>query len=206
MFLSERAIILFIEYISLSKSMSNDEYINILDVKSFIYKKTLGPLKIFKPSYLSDSINSIKTISTCIKNILYKTFYKTTEDFQTICILEDALENVCCLLSNISFKLNETGNYIFLENVLYLDKNTTKDNIFININIIRYKLELYYFLINNCDESQLIIDRIYKSLSIFITDNCIDNQLISSDVKLNTFDLYKQMIFKYNQLKKPIIK
>ena len=47
MFLCERAVVLFIEYISLSNTCDGDESINILDVKLFIIKKTSGPLKLF---------------------------------------------------------------------------------------------------------------------------------------------------------------
>ena len=51
MFLSDRALILFNEYIDLAKltyTNNNDFNINQTDIKIFIYKRTIGPIKIKK--------------------------------------------------------------------------------------------------------------------------------------------------------------
>ena len=45
MFMCERAVLLFNEYINISKNYGNDKT-NLLDVKQFIINKTIGPLKL----------------------------------------------------------------------------------------------------------------------------------------------------------------
>ena len=120
MFLCERAVILFIEYVLLSNNMTGDEPLNIVDVKIFIYKKTLGPLKIFKHSkeFSNSVINSIKEISCLKKDLLYKVFIINinNNDSNDNDSIEYILENTCCILSNITYKLAISNNIKFVEN------------------------------------------------------------------------------------------
>ena len=58
MFMCERAVLLFNEYINISKNYGNDNT-NLIDVKQFIINKTIGPLKL--PSKLVNS--SIRNIT-----------------------------------------------------------------------------------------------------------------------------------------------
>ena len=59
MFLCDRARTLFIEYINISYEMGSKKNINLIDIKIYIYSKTIGPLQISK--YTIDmNINPIK--------------------------------------------------------------------------------------------------------------------------------------------------
>ena len=77
MFMCERAILLFNEYIDLAKNTfaeKNNFKINSTDVKLFIYKRTIGPVKIIKNNnkkYILE-INKIKECSIYIKHIYNK--------------------------------------------------------------------------------------------------------------------------------------
>ena len=136
MFLCERAIILFIEYISLSNNLSSQQELNILDVKLFIYKKTLGPIKLASNHTLNYEVLSIKNISKFIKDIMYKVFYLNYENSNTEELeneLENELEKVCSLLSNIMCKINILEQIDNLENFFYLDEFTTINNIYSRI-------------------------------------------------------------------------
>jgi len=67
MFLCERAIILFIEYLYLSK-----DNLNITEAKIFVYEKTIGPININEFKIKKDNsslINKIKYISNHCENI-----------------------------------------------------------------------------------------------------------------------------------------
>ena len=184
MFLCERAIILFIEYISLSNNLSSQQELNILDVKLFIYKKTLGPIKLASNHTLNYEVLSIKNISKFIKDIMYKVFYLNYENSNTEELeneLENELEKVCSLLSNIMCKINILEQIDNLENFFYLDEFTTINNIYSRINLLKYKLEIYYYIISNSKFS------LYNHLNIFNKTiskiPILDNKLIDTDIK-----------------------
>lgn len=152
MFFCERAIILFIEYISLSNNLTKQEEINIQDVKLFIYKKTIGPLKLNSNEKLNNEIINLKIISKSIKYLFYKIlFFNIDNDSlnnDTINI-ESIIENVSNLLTNITYKTSLSGNLNFIEKLLYLDDTTNIDNIYDKINNIKFRLEIYNYLLLN---------------------------------------------------------
>ena len=198
MFLCERAIILYIEYISLSNNLNSNEEINILDVKLFIFKKTLGPLKL---NFNDDSNNNdtkqailnIKNISKYLKNILYKIFFLNYNNNIIIEDLEITLENICSLLSNIIYKLNTSNLINFIENILYLDDNTTDKNMYNHINELKFKLEIYYYLNYNLKNTGNIkIDSLYKKLINNIPD--FNNKLIDPELKFTENKIFLNII------------
>ena len=77
MFLCDRAILLFNEYIIMTKSnvqsFSGKENIHLTDVKSFVYKKTIGPLTLNLLHFKTNSIKNIIDICNILK-ISYTNF------------------------------------------------------------------------------------------------------------------------------------
>ena len=74
MFLSERAVLLFNEYIVMTKNtvIGNNNYnsVNLTEIKNFVYKKTVGPIQI---GHLSNSNQvPVNLISGC--NVLYQIY------------------------------------------------------------------------------------------------------------------------------------
>tara|TARA_Y100000385_G_scaffold74451_1_gene75202 strand:+ start:711 stop:1553 length:843 start_codon:yes stop_codon:yes gene_type:complete len=197
MFLCERAIILYIEYISLSNNLNSNEEINILDVKLFIFKKTLGPLKL---NFNDESNNgtkqvilNIKNISKYMKNMQYKIFFLNYNNNIIIEDLENTLENICSLLSNIIYKLNSSNLINYIENLLYLDDNTTDKNMYNYINELKFKLEIYYYLHNNLkNKCNMKINNLYKKLIKDIPD--FNNKLIDPELKFTENKIFLNII------------
>ena len=197
MFLCERAIILYIEYISLSNNLNSNEEINILDVKLFIFKKTLGPLKL---NFNDESNNgtkqvilNIKNISKYMKNMQYKIFFLNYNNNIIIEDLENTLENICSLLSNIIYKLNSSNLINYIENLLYLDDNTTDKNMYNYINELKFKLEIYYYLNNNLkNKCNMKINNLYKKLIKDIPD--FNNKLIDPELKFTENKIFLNII------------
>ena len=76
MFLSERAVVLFNEYINLSSNMENNGSVNLADVKLFIYKKTLGPLVLSNKNNSVFGISKLYNLSSIFKNLLKNILFK----------------------------------------------------------------------------------------------------------------------------------
>lgn len=75
MFLVDRCIILFNEYINVSHSYLTDK-LNLIDVKSFIINKTIGPLT------LNNSHISVKNVLSYLKNLYLSVTDKITKQSQ----------------------------------------------------------------------------------------------------------------------------
>jgi hypothetical protein len=144
MFLSERAIILFIEYINLSNDLNYYDDINLLDVKLFIYKKTIGPLKLKNKNKIDKDFYYLSS--------LYKDFI--INNFR-LCISNSLnSEKINVILGDI-YKVSGKLFYQF-----YLDKSLNKlediilesifeDKLYENINLINYNIKLYLYLNDN---------------------------------------------------------
>jgi len=159
MFMCERAILLFNEYIDLAKntfSENSDFKINSTDVKLFIYKRTIGPIKLIKITNkkFQLKLNKIKEASIKIKYIFNK--------LSTTIVKILGNEN---LSVNVEKKLNKHLEYVeqILPNIIHklcindikcdindfvhkinLSKNIK--NIIIDLNIFKIHLEIIYHI------------------------------------------------------------
>ena len=137
-FLVERSILLYSEFIIMSQDKSVIDEIcfvpNITDAISFSYKKTIGPLKISNLNIKYD-ISNINEIFIITKQILISDYLnnKETNDFTTIELL----------LSKI-FKLIEKQHYV----LVYKHVNNLLHN---NKNIVDELHDLHNFLNKNPD-------------------------------------------------------
>mgnify|MGYP006429785025 CR=1 FL=1 len=103
MFITERSIILYNEYLNISRTYGT-ENTNLKDVKHFIINKTIGPIQFssINSSKISDDIE----LYYFYKNFLIKMFKKivtdkTNFDYKYI---EEFIEYLCVTLSNIIYK------------------------------------------------------------------------------------------------------
>jgi hypothetical protein len=179
MFLCERAIILFIEYIKLSNNMQ-DNSINIIDVKVFIYKKTIGPINMYQKT--SNKIKyyiSIKKLTELSTNLIYNIFIKLSN--------KNLIEELSDGLVNILYELNELKCIDFLnKNILKILDST--NNILYDINFLKIKLELYYYILSNKYSNHYSI---YKNN---IKDYVLDP--LYNDIILDKKNIYELKIFK----------
>ncbi len=151
MFMSDRAVLLFNEYIKVSKSYQI-ENINITEIKTFIINKTIGPLhlknynkeysELFEICYQIDNLftrlftslenefkNHANNIYPIVGNVIYKLYMKDRKNISFIKdsidnILENGIENI---IYNVNmFKINGESllndkNEIDLDEDLELD-------------------------------------------------------------------------------------
>jgi len=125
-FLVERAILLYSEFIIMSKDKKIIDEIcfipNITDAISFSYKKTIGPLSINKLNIKNDSI-CIKDFCLVIKNIVNKYYHNTAT------ILD--IENNLNILEEPIFNLlnNSDNNTNIIKYIDDLTHNNTMNNL-----------------------------------------------------------------------------
>ena len=107
MFMCERAVLLFNEYINISKNYGNDKT-NLLDVKQFIINKTIGPLKLsIKDKNIElDDVNKLGEIYL---QLIYTIFGKVIEISNFYYEYDEFFESISCILSNIMYKIYALG-------------------------------------------------------------------------------------------------
>lgn len=174
MFLCDRAIILFNEYLKLSKSISNpNEKINILDVKLFIIKKTLGPLKITENKLKNSKF--IVELSFLYKKFITKIFINFINNkFYNKINLENFLKKIEIIFLNILYKITKLNGILFVIkniNKLELIKCTSVNKLYANLNQLKINLEIYLYILKYYKiENSLKNYKIYKQYIFYIKD------------------------------------
>ena len=192
MFLCERAILLFNEYIDLAKNTfkdnNNDFKINSTDVKLFIYKRTIGPIKIKqnKSKYFNKLISNIKYASIKLKNLLLNISIEIINNDNKN-ELEKTLEYIENLLPDIYHKL--FVNNIYVDNSDYIAELNNNNKIVI-LNKLKLDLELYYFIYKKTNKNNNL-----KFLKEIFNKLIYENEY--EDIKIEMFKKNN-----YNSLKK----
>jgi hypothetical protein len=144
-FLSERSILLFSEFIILSRDPKINKDLcyapNLSDAINFAYKKTIGPIKV---SSLSTTNNSIKNLCFIIKEIIQGVYI----NYNNITYYKEDIIIICDKMYKIN-KLFEDDKIFFL--VLKKIDNTNYD-----INFIK---EFIDFLIANKHSKIKLIEK-----------------------------------------------
>lgn len=191
MFLSERAVVLFNEYINLSSNMESNN-VNLADVKLFIYKKTLGPLILKDDNKSNLGISKLFSLGSIFKNFLNDVFYKIYTDKNQ---LKSNLELIISILGDNVFKCYNYEKLDFLSNLLE-NSDINSNNLKYNIFLIKIKLDIYNIIFK--DDSNLKKKRyIYNNLDINIPHSILDD--IENIVESQ---FYKNLI---NQVKKDLL-
>jgi hypothetical protein len=194
-FLLERAILLYSEFIIMSQDKKIIDEIcfvpNITDAVSFAYKKTIGPLKIQNINKFKKENYYVKDISWIIKNIFQQKFLVSNK----IDISKNLTEINIILETNL-FNIFEKTHYDF-HNILF-DK--LKDILIhyyneYNINYSVYKIKIFieiiYLYIENNKFNNEILEYIYNE----ILNNTLDNISDYSNYKnYKNSNIYKQLI------------
>ena len=195
-FLSERAILLYSEFITMSQNpiLNSELYLipNINDALTFAYKKTIGPLKIFKNIIIdSTELNKVREASLDIKIIL-KYF------IDSILSNEEMIENI----KQDKELFNKNISSLLDNIILYINKNILKlyiqyDNIIIK-KFIHNKLNNIFIENDNIYNNMVILKIILESIDKLSKDFSITEIL----VKINkTYDFFsKNNIFNNNSL------
>lgn len=172
MFLSERAIILFIEYVMLSKDIKDD--LCFLDIKNFLYKKSLG-------------------------NICYKDNNYYLEIYKLSIIYKKFLTNYLKLEENIqkidSINKKYLGIFLYIlvnKQLNFLINVSIKLNTINNINRFLFKINIYNHILLNINNRNKIIYIYEKLIKNYFQFNKVEINIdISNDYKniINEFNL-----------------
>tara|TARA_B100000575_G_scaffold252443_1_gene220429 strand:+ start:4923 stop:5789 length:867 start_codon:yes stop_codon:yes gene_type:complete len=200
MFMCERAVLLFNEYINISKNYGNDNT-NLIDVKQFIINKTIGPLKL--PSKLvNSSIRNITELSQIYTKFIYKIFSKIVRVHNHYYTPTIFLESISCILSNIIYKIYNLNMVSYIEKELLLLSDYDILDLPREVNLLKIKLELLL----NCTEfidnpllSQKIANRIITE-EIDVIDDLHDiNEFFDCENKIQDRDFFKELIIKLKE-------
>lgn len=138
MFLCDRAIILYTEYIVmfLPSSYKDDKIIDIIEVKEFVFKKTIGPIKISKMKKYCVK----KNLTHFCQNIKY-IYFLLVKEYNN---LVDT--NILKFMDRYN-ELNNSIIKIFFNNGVFINKNIDLLNYF----IFHYQNHSYIFYNNFID-------------------------------------------------------
>ena len=185
MFLCDRAKILFIEYINISYEMASKESINMIDVKLYIYSKTIGPLSLSNNKNIK--ISKLKNLFILYKNIIYKIYLYSNEENRHIRdnnnededgnILEYIEENE---ENEENEGKDEDNLFSIYEDDLFYTIDTIKEKVYMKI----YKC--YFFIKNIYLENLLYTDHIDNIFSF-----------------INKINLHLQILIDYKNKYKP---
>lgn len=161
MFLSERAVLLFNEYIVMTKNtvIGNNNYnsVNLTEIKNFVYKKTVGPIQV---GHLSNSSTLPKhLIASC--NLLYQVY---VEVLLRVTKNNDDQYNLVKVEGQLSDMFNQVDKHL----IPIILSNNNKQGI-VSLNIV---------------EEYFITDLIHRKLSVISFCNSISCLLWLSQRKL----------------------
>lgn len=184
MFLCDRAVLLFNEYINMTvdnELLNIDQYnINFKNVKIFVYKKTIGPLD-FSHITLSKLSSKVIVISKLVKIIIIYSFKNkdlSVNNNENIKLIDNSLFEYLFNLDNYLVKMILISISDLLENNNY---NFKTYNHLMNLIILIIKYVSIYK-----DITKDIIDKLYKNANIFsniliiknIDKNILTNHLL----------------------------
>lgn len=183
MFLSERAIILFIEYINLSNDLNYYDDINLLDVKLFIYKKTIGPIKLNKKNN-DITIRRFNQFSMIYKDLITSVFQHYIDNDSDIENIDMFITNIYKNIGNVSFEFFISNKLEILEKILSV---INYQNLIQSLNLTSINLELYMYLYQN----QYQTEKLYKKHRVILLPEKFSKNLI---VKVKNIKLFKDLI------------
>jgi len=168
-FICERSVLLFNEYINISKNYNNNEPINMIDLKQFIINKSLGPIV----SQNSSSIYQYNNLFKRLEKFMVSLFsYLTKSDLKLD--LNYYLEYVIRLMATNIIDLHEYS----LDQLIYDSfEEIYKDPIelfFDNVNLLKIKFSILKYF-PNFNEDTDIINK--------VTEICNNNYNMVSNIK-----------------------
>ena len=197
-FLTERAILLFTEFIIMSRDpkINKDLYFtpNISDAISFAYKKTIGPIKVSNfISNNSSKINGIKNASSIIKHILQESFFKIINNKNKL-RLEDINNSICVTLLNLFVKINDDNLYAFVFDKTILMFDEFNNNLSLTIIFWKLYFDILSDYVHRGRKFRLIIGIMDKAYAEFSRRIIEGKYLVKNDLNLRMIKRMKLYI------------
>lgn len=195
MFMCERAILLFNEYINISKNYGN-ESTNMVDVQQFIINKTVGPLKI-ENKVSNDNIIEVTNLSQIFEDFTYKLFAKIVDIDKFYYSYDNFMESIASILSNILYKINHIGESEYIRDELYCLLEYDILDIPREVNLLKIKLELFYYSYNNTHDielSKMLAEKTIEENIDNIDESYDINEFFDWQQNINDKDFFQQLI------------
>lgn len=180
-FICERSVLLFNEYINISKRYNSDK-INIMDIKQFIINKSIGPVIIESRNSIIDEYNPLLK---CVKSFMCSFFIDTiNNDSIKESDVNFYMESIIRTLSTPLIDVYNKNLLDYIEDELINLKNIDTTNLIENINLLKIKFELLLYLTENKSESYALsnID------SIILNNKHVKNLLLEFNEDENIYD------------------
>lgn len=195
MFMCERAILLFNEYINISKNYGN-ESTNMVDVQQFIINKTVGPLKI-ENKVSNDNIIEVTNLSQIFEDFTYKLFAKIVDIDKFYYSYDNFMESIASILSNILYKINHIGESEYIRDELYCLLDYDILDIPREVNLLKIKLELFYYSYNHIQDielSKILAEKTIEENIDSIDESYDINEFFDWQQNINDKDFFQQLI------------
>ena len=195
MFMCERAILLFNEYINISKNYGN-ESTNMVDVQQFIINKTVGPLKI-ENKVSNDNIIEVTNLSQIFEDFTYKLFAKIVDIDKFYYSYDNFMESIASILSNILYKINHIGESEYIREELYCLLEYDILDIPREVNLLKIKLELFYYSYNHTQDielSKMLAEKTIEENIDNIDESYDINEFFDWQQNINDKDFFQQLI------------
>lgn len=195
MFMCERAILLFNEYINISKNYGN-ESTNMVDVQQFIINKTVGPLKI-ENKVSNDNIIEVTNLSQIFEDFTYKLFAKIVDIDKFYYSYDNFMESIASILSNILYKINHIGESEYIRDELYCLLEYDILDIPREVNLLKIKLELFYYSYNHTQDielSKMLAEKTIEEKIDNIDESYDINEFFDWQQNINDKDFFQQLI------------
>lgn len=202
MFMTERSIILYNEYLNISRTYGSDNT-NIKDVKHFIINKTIGPIQFSKIK--SSNISKDTQLYYFFKKFIINIFQKLESNKNNFKIqyIEEFLEYICLSLANIVYKSYHFGFFSIIEkklnNLLTLDILDFPRE----INIISICFEILINLNIDCKNIKNK-EKLFNNIILFVNNNIslVDNSEDINDFLQNNISelsFFKKLLKNYKE-------
>jgi hypothetical protein len=191
----ERAILLFNEYINISKNYGN-ESTNMVDVQQFIINKTVGPLKI-ENKVSNDNIIEVTNLSQIFEDFTYKLFAKIVDIDKFYYSYDNFMESIASILSNILYKINHIGESEYIREELYCLLDYDILDIPREVNLLKIKLELFYYSYNHIQDielSKMLAEKTIEENIDNIDESYDINEFFDWQQNINDKDFFQQLI------------
>ena len=188
-FTCERGVLLFNEYINISKSYNSDK-INIMDIKQFIIGKSIGPIVLQSGKTLVHKYNNLLIL---IDQFICDLFIKIIKD-KTIKLHDVSfyIEYLIRILSPPLIELFNKNLNVYIEEELLILKNTEVEHLLEKINYLKIKFEIFILL---CEKKT--IEFALANIKKLVENNYNINKLIiefNEDENIKDSFYFKEII------------
>tara|TARA_B110000211_G_scaffold231019_1_gene291752 strand:+ start:10978 stop:11796 length:819 start_codon:yes stop_codon:yes gene_type:complete len=186
MFISERSILLFNEYLNISKLYNNP--VDIGDIKQFIINKSIGPIKMVKrDNTLTENIEKLNILKECM--VLFFQHNHLTCDIN---VFGDVIDTEFCkIFKSIIHLPNSSTQYI--EDELLLITNTGLDDLEYTLFCVRVKFETAGYLLQDIHSNKSLNDEAIEKLS-----NLDYKKLFKENITFQKKFSFKKLLKNYN--------